>query len=306
MILVVVDRFTKMAHCIPIKKKDSSTMARAYLENVWKYHRFPEDVVSDRDGTFTGQFFVDLYEYLGIKRSMSTAYHPQSDGQTERINLVIESYLMSYCNYEQNDRASMLAMVEYAYNNSNHSATKIYPCYTNDRFEPQTNWPTEIEFRNAALEIYGHYMTAVHSKLSTQLEQSIEAMRKYYHKKRMSIEPFKKGELVMLNGKNIHAKHPCKKLKDKMYGPFEVIDTGNNRWYCKLKLSEFWRIHPTYNIALHEHYQGTYPKKEVVEIEADDAGWKMETIIASGCSDKDPRKHVYLVKWEGYSHDENT
>ena len=102
-ILLVVDRFRKMAHFIPLKKKDSPTVARAYLENVWKYHGFPEDVVSDRDSTLTGSFFTDLYNYLGIKRSMSTAYHPQTDGQTERINQVIEAYLRSYCNYEQND-----------------------------------------------------------------------------------------------------------------------------------------------------------------------------------------------------------
>jgi len=107
MILVVVDRFTKMAHCIPIKKKDSHTVARAYLENVWKYHGFPEDVVSDRDRTFTGQFSTDLYDYLGIKKSMSTAYHPQSDGRTERINQEIESYLRPYCNYEQTVWSSM-------------------------------------------------------------------------------------------------------------------------------------------------------------------------------------------------------
>jgi hypothetical protein len=107
MIPIVVDRFTKMAHFSPICKKDSPPVARAYFENVWKYHGFPEDVVSDRDGTFTGQFFTDLYNYLGIKRSVSTAYHPQTDGQTERINQVIESYLRSYCNYEQNDWASI-------------------------------------------------------------------------------------------------------------------------------------------------------------------------------------------------------
>jgi len=91
MILVVVDRFTKMAHFVPIKNKDSPSVSRAYLENVWKYHGFPEDVVSDRDMTFTGSFFTDLYNYLGItKRSMSTAYQPQTDGQIECINHVIE------------------------------------------------------------------------------------------------------------------------------------------------------------------------------------------------------------------------
>jgi len=80
MILVVVDRFTKIAHFIPIKKKDSPSVARAYLENVSKYHGFQEDIVSDRESSFTGSFFTNLYNYLGIKRSMTTAYYPQPDG----------------------------------------------------------------------------------------------------------------------------------------------------------------------------------------------------------------------------------
>jgi len=70
---------------------------------------------------------------------MSTAFHPESDGQTEHINQVIESYLRSYCNYEQNDWATMLAMAEYAYNNSKHTATTISPFYANFGFKPRTN-----------------------------------------------------------------------------------------------------------------------------------------------------------------------
>jgi hypothetical protein len=306
LILVVVDRFTKMAHFVPIKNEHSPVVARPDLENVWKYHGFPEDVVADHDGTFTGQFFTDLYDYLEIKRSMSTPYHAQTDRQTERINEVIESYLQSYCNYEQHDWVSMIAMAEYAYNNSKHSATKISPFYANYGFEPRTNWPTEVKFRNPASALYGHYMTSVHSRLSAQLKLSIEAMRKYYDKKTKSIEPFKKGELVMLNGKNIRAKHRCKKLQHKMYGPFEVIDTGKNGRYLKLKLPDSWKIHPTFNISVLERYRGDNPKEQVVEIEADDAGWQMESIIASGPSDDNPKKHGYLLKWEGYSHDENT
>jgi hypothetical protein len=112
MILVVINRFTKMTHFITLKKKNSPSVARAYLESVWKNHGFAEDVVSDRDSTFTGSFFTDLYNYLVIKRSMYTAYHPQTNGQTERIIQVIEFYLRSYCNYEQNDSVSMLAMAE--------------------------------------------------------------------------------------------------------------------------------------------------------------------------------------------------
>jgi len=305
-ILVVVDRFTKMAHFVPIKKKDSPTVARAYLENIWKYHGFPEDVVSDRDTTFTGSFFTDLYNYLGIKRSMSTAYHPQTDGQTERINQVIESYLRSYCNYEQNDWASMLAMAEYAYNNSKHSVTKISPFYANYGFEARTTWPTEIQFRNPASDMYGHYMTGVHERLTERLKEAVETMKKYYNKRRKEIAPFKKGELVLLNGKNIRAKHRCKKLEDKMLGPFEILSVGSNNRYCKLKLPDHWKLHPVFNIDLLERYKGTDPKKQVIEIEADGEDWEMETIVASGPTDHDPKKHVFLVKWKNYAQEENT
>jgi len=306
MIFVVVDRFTKMAHFVPIKKKDSPTVARAYLENIWRYHGFPEDVVSDRDTTFTGSFFTDLYDYLGIKRSMSTAYNPQTDGQTERINQVIESYLRSYCNYEQNDWASMLAMAEYAYNNSKHSTTKISPFYANYGFEARTSWPTEIQFRNPASEMYGHYMTGVHKQLKDRLEVAVEAMKKHYNKKRKEVAPFKKGELVLLNGRNIRAKHRCKKLEDKMLGPFEILSVGSNNRYCKLKLPEHWKLHPVFNIDLLEQYKGTDPKKQVIEIEADGEDWEMENIVASGPTDHNPRQHVFLVKWKGYAQEENT
>jgi len=128
-------------------------------------------------------------------------------------------------------------MGKYAYNNnSKHSAMNISPFYANYGFQPQTNWPTEIQFKNPASQLYGHYMNSVHTKLSTQWEYSIEAMWKYYDKKQKSIEPIKKGELVMLNGRNIRAKHHCKKLEDKMYGLFEVGATGKNRRYGKVKL----------------------------------------------------------------------
>lgn len=82
MILVLADQFTKMAHVIQIMKKDSPAMARAYLENVWKYHGFPEDMGSDRNPTFTGSSITELENYLGMQFSMSTAYRPQTGGQT--------------------------------------------------------------------------------------------------------------------------------------------------------------------------------------------------------------------------------
>jgi len=90
-----------------------------------------------------------------------------------------------------------------------------------------------------------------------------------------------------------------------MLGPFEVLSVGSNLRYCKLKLSESWKIHSVFNIELLEKYKGTDPKKQVIEIEADGNDWDMESGIASCPSDDNVKQHVYLVKWKDYSHKEN-
>jgi hypothetical protein len=131
-------------------------------------------------------------------------------------------------------------------------------------------------------------------------------MAKYYDKKRRDMPGFKKGEFVMLNGKNIRTKGRCRKLEGKVYGPFEVSSEGHNKRYCKLKLPDKLKIHPVFNRSLLEKYRGRNPERELGEIEADDSGLKMGSIIASRPSDDDPSKHVYLEKWEGFSHEENT
>jgi len=112
-------------------------------------------------------------------------------------------------------------------------------------------------------------MTNVHMRLKERLLEATESMKKNYNKKSKSMEPLAKGELVMLNGRNIRAQHRCRKLEDKMFGPFEILSVGKNQRYCKLDLPDSWKIHPICNIDLLERYKGTDPQKQVVEIEAD-------------------------------------
>lgn len=130
---------------------------------------------------------------------MSTAYQPQTDGQTEWINQVAEAYLQSYYNYEQHKWSSMLAIARYAYDNLKHSVTKISLFYTKNGFQLRTNWLTDIQFRNLASELYGQYMQSVPEKRDHQLELSIDSMNKYCDTKWNSIEPFTVGEFVNLN-----------------------------------------------------------------------------------------------------------
>ena len=94
-IWVIVDRFSKMAHFIPLKagEKSADHLARIFLKEVWRFHGLPNNIVSDRDSRFTSSFWKALMRLLGINQKMSTAYHPQTDGQTERVNQTLESYL---------------------------------------------------------------------------------------------------------------------------------------------------------------------------------------------------------------------
>jgi hypothetical protein len=149
-------------------------------------------------------------------------------------------------------------------------------------------------------------MNLFHKTIKERLEALVELMRKDYNKKRKTIEPFKKGDLVMPNRPNIQAKHRCKKLDDTMLRQFEVMSVGSNLQYRQLKLLESWKIHPTVNINFLEPYIGTDLNKLIIEIEADRDDWVMESILAIGSLDNYPTRHVLLVKRKDFSIQENT
>ena len=158
-VCVVVDRLTKMAHFFPLKTKEdrpTEAFAKAFAKNVWSQHGLPADIVSDRDAKFTSRFWQELMDHLGVKLNMSTPFHPQTDGQTERVNQVLEAYLRHYCNFMQDDWADLLHMAEYAYNTATSESTKMSPFEANYGFQPETQWmrpKSGIEWANPAAEI---------------------------------------------------------------------------------------------------------------------------------------------------------
>jgi transposase InsO family protein len=118
-ILVVVDRFTLMAHYFPTTTNITATeLADLFWSKISRYYGDIESIVSDRGPIFTSSFWANFCHHLGIKRRLSTAFHPQTDGQTERQNQTLEQYLRIYSNYEQDDWASLLVAAEWAYNSS--------------------------------------------------------------------------------------------------------------------------------------------------------------------------------------------
>ena len=137
-ILVVVDRYTKMSLYLPTNKTiKPAGLAELFLERVVRYYGVPAGIVSDRGGVFISKFWSALCFHLKVKRRLSTAFHPQSDGQTERQNQTVEHYLRCYCNYRQDDWCQRLALAEFTYNNSVHSTTNATPFYALYGYSPE-------------------------------------------------------------------------------------------------------------------------------------------------------------------------
>ncbi|MCO5612154.1 hypothetical protein L7F22_066416 [Adiantum nelumboides] len=127
-ILVIVDRFSKMAHFIPCKKGASAPdIASLFVQHIFRIHGLPRSIISDRDPKFTGHFWTSLFKSLGTNLLFSPAYHPQTDGQTERVNQILEEMLRHYIQQRLASWEEYLPLVKFAYNNAPHSVTGMTP-----------------------------------------------------------------------------------------------------------------------------------------------------------------------------------
>ena len=127
-IVVIVDRFTKMI-CLKATTINISLekIAKIYRDDIWKLHGIPRKILSDRGPQFALKFMEEFTKALGTKRQLSMAYHPQTDGQTERINQEIGTFFHHYVNYQQDDWTNWLAAAEFQYNDKKYAATRKTP-----------------------------------------------------------------------------------------------------------------------------------------------------------------------------------
>ena len=137
-IMVVVDRLTRFCHYIPCTGScDAEGAARLFQDHIWRFHGLPETVVSDRGPQFVSLFWNHLNQILKTRALLSTAYHPETDGQTERMNAVLEQYLRVYVNYLQDDWVEWLASAEFASNNACSETTRTSPFFALYGFNPR-------------------------------------------------------------------------------------------------------------------------------------------------------------------------
>ena len=201
-ILVVVDRCSKMCHFIPTQTSvDAQGTAQLFRDFVFVHHGVPESIVSDRDTRFTGKFMTDLCKLLGIKQRMSSAYHPQTDGQTERVNRVLEDMLRNYVGPDQDDWDQYLSTCEFAVNNSYHTGLQTTPFMLNYGYHPRSTYITHSREAGSAAN-----PAAV--KMKNDMQESLAGARaalkqaqdraKYYADKHRREINFNVGDKVLL------------------------------------------------------------------------------------------------------------
>ena len=259
MILVVVDRLTKMVYFIPITEKTSAEgLARLFRNNVWKLHSLPESIISDRGPQFTAGLMQELNEMLGIKSKLSTAFHPQTDRQTERINQELGQYLRMFIDHRQEQWPEWLGMAELAYNNKAHLSTRTSPFKANYRQDPRMGFEGRKKGKYARAEKFVEKMKEIQEEAKAALRKAQEDMRKYADRKRSDAEEYKVGDLVMLSIKDLKYQmvgRRTEKLTKRFVGPYRVKEIVSSN-AVKLELPSIVKIHLVVNVSRVQQYEG--------------------------------------------------
>ena len=308
-VLVVVDRLTKMAVFIPTTKSMSAAdVAALFLREVVRVHGLPDSLISDRDPIFTSHFWRRLIELLGIKANRSTAFHPQTDGQTERLNSVLEQYLRIYCDYQQTDWSSLLNMAEFSYNNSKHSATTLTPFFANYGFHPRMSLlPTSPDSVTPAADSYVQRLQENETILQQELLKARKAMEGSANRRRRQAPDFLPGQKVWLLRRHISTARPSSKLDVRRLGPFTIIgQVGSSAFHLDLPPS--MQVHPIFHVSLLEPH---VPNKFLGRVMASPPPLHVNGIpefeVQSVLDSKFwYRKLYYFVDWVGYDVNERS
>ena len=259
-IMVVVDRFTKYAHFIPLSHPYTAPkIAQLFSNNIMRLHGLPQSIVSDRDPTFTSKFWGELFRIQGVKLLMSTAYHPQTDGQTEVTNKTLEGYLRCYVGDNPKGWANWLALAEFCYNTSYHSSTKTTPFEATYGYPP----PSIIDYipgstQVQATEEHLQDRTEQITKIKQHLKKAQDRQKKQADKGRKDVE-FKEGEWAYLKLQPFRQtsmpSNKNGKLTFKYFGPFKITRKVGSVAY-QLDLPKEARIHNTFHISLLKKWLG--------------------------------------------------
>jgi transposase InsO family protein len=254
-ILVVVDRLTKMRHFSACQTDCSAEdLADLFLRDIFRLHGLSEVMVSDRGPQFASRFWARICTCLDVDRRMSTAFHPQTDGQTEIFNSAMEQYLRSYVSYQQDDWVGFLPMAEFAANNSTSETTRVSPFFACYGFDPKMTITVSQRVANPesinALEKM-ETMRKLHEHLRAEMRFSQDRHEERANNRRMPAPWFEVGDEVWLLSRNLRTEHPTRKLDWKRLGRFKILKKIGSQTY-KLDLPQTMKVHPVFHVNLLE------------------------------------------------------
>ncbi|KAA8632751.1 hypothetical protein SMACR_01061 [Sordaria macrospora] len=302
-ILVVVDRFTKFAYFLPFREDTGAEqLGHIFIRHITSNHGWPKELVTDRDKLFSSRFWKAFMNKLGVKHKMSTAYHARTDGQTERMNQVLEAYLRAYVNYEQDNWSELLPTAQMSYNSSKTETTKVTPFFANFGYEMSSRRGWDAEFFVPRAHIRAERLIEMHQTLRDELTFVRDRMSRYYDRTRSTAPIFKRGDKVYLLHRNIKTKRPSDKLDYKKLGPFKVLEKVSTSNY-RLELPKSMRQWPTIHISLLEPAPKNARLDKKVETWNEGDEFMAEGILDSMIENGNIK---YFVKWKGYGHESNT
>ena len=303
-ILVVVDRYSKMNLYVPTTKTcTAADLAKLFRDEVVRHYGIPNGIVSDRGPLFTSNFWSDFCYETQVKRRLSTAFHPQTDGQTERANQTLEQYLRCYCSKEQDDWAELLPQAEFAVNNSESATLRMSPFFVLYGWNPEINTASlaargePSEGRVPAASEAAKRLRDTHEALARRWKDASEQQAKYYNQKHQP-KSFKVGDRVLLSARNLRLAVPKKKLAPRFLGPFRVLDAVGSQAY-RLSLPSRMKIHNVFHVSLLEPWHGhdIAEPAESMPLADEDGEWEVQEILGSKVVNG---KKKFLVKWKGW------
>ena len=225
-IMVVVDRLSKQVHISACHTSmTAEDLAKLFIRDVWQYHGLPESIVSDRGSLFVSEFWAALTTKLRVQLALSTAFHPESDGQTERTNRTLEQYLRQYVDLAQTDWYDWLPLAAYSMNNCISTATGMSPFFANHGLHPRMSFgpPRALTAQaSKAIRQANHdgttfvgKMTDILEQLHTNLVVSQSKMETFANAKRSAAPAYRIGDSVFLDMRNMPTDKPSKKLDDR-------------------------------------------------------------------------------------------
>lgn len=315
-ITVFVDKLTKHAHFVPSTTTASATdIARQFFDNIFRHHGMPTTIVSDRDSKFTSRFWQELHRLMDVKLAMSTAYHPQTDGQTEVMNKTLGIMLRAFIDEKQTNWDILLPAAEFAYNNSINHSTGFSPFYLNTGQNPRTpaTLLTPTDSNVPSVHDYLHMQSSALLFAQDALQRAQDHQKEQADKKRQD-HNFKKGDKILLNAENItmpaDSGLPSDKLKPRFIGPFTLLEQRSPVTFL-VDLPPAYKIHNVFHVDLFRPYKESplvlgrripAPPPPPVIIEGSDE-YEVESILRYRFY---RRQHQFLVSWLGYGREDDT